>query len=558
MKQQIKQRYFIQYLGIFAILFAIIITKTSCKKNDLLTSKTSSQQQVDINKFFNLPSNINPAVAKIAAELARQNQVSGFISQIANTAGFPVWDKSTVSLLKDDTRNLNSLLQAYQSSNTCVLIPMVLDDANIVNAFIAATIINDSVTIRLYYRNDYKAYPFQANQSANGITTAEEFVSQMMLFDNAVFGYTTFQIKDKRLFHNNTVYSDTTNAKIKIELNKNEPTSSGNNLISCTEDTYTISTCTTPNAGQCSGGCDYCGFPVCWLITWTQEHCIDIHGNGGSGGWPSIPPNYPGGGGSGGDNPTGNCKVGGLILDGFAPPNPCNPPGGGNPLPPILPPINTYNPCDTLIKYAVGNDFNVMLQDLMGKLNSNKEEMYIFHNPLIPNSPNNSITLHVGQPNEFEVLPPSDNYFQGAWGLFHNHYKNQDSASLIFSAGDMEVFANIITDTSFYNVNYKRFMMGVVADSGANYILMVNNITQFRNWVTNSSVFGLENVFGPAFKLANLTQLNLPISKAETEKRFLTFLAPLGLKLFRGNSSATAWTPIKLNASGTVVETNCL
>jgi hypothetical protein len=87
---------------------------------------------------------------------------------------------------------------------------------------------------------------------------------------------------------------------------------------------------------------------------------------------------------------------------------------------------------------------------------------------------------------------------------------------------------------------------------------MVDNITQLKNWVSNSSVWGLENALGAAYKLAKLTQENLPLSKVETEKRFLNFLAPLGLKLFRGNSNATSWTPIKLNTTGTVVETNCL
>jgi hypothetical protein len=379
MRNQNKQRYLIRYLSIFALLFAIILTKTSCKKNDSLISNDVKNKTVNINQFFNLPSNLNSAVARVANALAKQNEQTGFINELANTAGYPVWGKSAVKLIIDENATTsNSLFEDHKGGDTCILIPMVLQNAKYVNAFISATIIDGNVTMRMYYRNDYKAYPFKASQPSPTITTAEGFASQMMLFDKEVFGYTVFQVKDKRLFHSTTNYSDTAGAKIEIQINNNQPNSGGTNLVYCTETSYTISVCTTPQASQCSGGCDHCGYPVCWEITWTQENCTGGPGNGGGPSWPSAPPTGPGGTGGGptGGGPTG-CLVGGLIENGFAPPNPCNPPGGGNPLPPVTPPAS-HNPCDSLLKYSQGQDFGAIWQLLSNEVPTRRENLYIF------------------------------------------------------------------------------------------------------------------------------------------------------------------------------------
>src|SRR5690606_30339361 len=87
--------------------------------------------------------------------------------------------------------------------------------------------------------------------------------------------------------------------------------------------------------------------------------------------------------------------------------------------------------------------------------------------------------------NQFSVYPPNENVFQGCWGWFHNHFADADSAGLIFSAGDLNILAEqIIRDSAFFQVDYKRFMIGVVADSSTQYILMVEDLTQFATWAT--------------------------------------------------------------------------
>jgi hypothetical protein len=337
-KYQNKNKYFTRYFTLVTLLIGIVFLKISCKKSDTLINNDVTNSKVNTIQFFNLPAGTNSAVARVAKELERQNQKTGFVSTLATQAGFPVWDKSNIRLLKDDTQNSNSLFEDYKDADTCILVPMVLQDAKYVNAFISATIVDDSITMRMYYRNDYKAYPLKASRPSPSVTTAEDFAIQMMALDKDVFGYTKFAVEDKRLFLNPSHAKDTAHAMVTIELTPPNT----NSLILCTTFEYTISVCT-----GCIGTCDHCGFPTCYSISWSNESCREVGiPGGGGGGWPSAPPSGPGGTGGGGGSTTGggNCVVGGLVQNGFAPPNPCNPPGGGNPLPPATSQSSEINP----------------------------------------------------------------------------------------------------------------------------------------------------------------------------------------------------------------------
>lgn len=543
MRIQNKQRYLIRYLSIFALLISIVIAKTSCKKTDLLTNENSTQLNVRINQFFNLPSNVNPAIARVAKELERQNKKTGFISTLATQAGFPVWDKSSVKLINNNSTNSNSLLEDYEGSDTCILIPMVLIDANHVNAFISATIIDDSVTMRMYYKNDYKAYPFKATQPATGITTAEEFASQMILFDNAVFGYTTFQVKDKRLFHSTTNYSDTTGAKIEIKINDKQPTNGSNNLVYCTVQEYTASYCTTPDDDRCRGGCDNCGFPICWTVIWTQEHCTGGPGNGGGSGWPSSPPSGPGGTGGGG-GPTGgggNCVVGGLIIEGWAPPNPCYPPTGGNPLPPItLPPLN---PCNFILQLQQDTAFMNKVKQLNRNqaFNLNYETGYT-----VNNRQTKDYVFKQGLPNAASIdwnIP----YGTKVDGFMHCHYGGYRGLNNVFSADDIVYMARALVKGYVRDTANLFFIVTNKNDNP--YLVKVNNVAKFivfaKKIVGNS---------GDDQKKQNnfINRFNNKLNYGYFDKNTVNFLRMLesevgnGLVLFRANDETTRWSKLRL------------
>jgi hypothetical protein len=195
------------------------------------------------------------------------------------------------------------------------------------------------------------------------------------------------------------------------------------------------------------------------------------------------------------------------------------------------------------------------LNELKNQVPTRHENMYIFNDLFLPTSP---VTEVLGAENVFSVYPPNESSFVGSSGWFHNHFADADSASLIFSAGDLNILADqIVRDSATFQLNYKKFMIGCVADSNANYILMVDDLAKFKTWAMNP-LRSNELLVELQFNAMGLNQAQLPLSKAETEKRFLKVIKDAGLKLFRGNANFTVWTPIKLNASETnVVEIGC-
>ena len=186
---------------------------------------------------------------------------------------------------------------------------------------------------------------------------------------------------------------------------------------------------------------------------------------------------------------------------------------------------------------------------LKAQVPTRQEHLYIFNNLLETISPTNPVYLAEGVENEFAVYPDTENKFVGCRGWFHNHFADEDSSGLIFSAGDLNILAEqIVRNNDFYQADYKKFMIGVVADSGAQYILMVDDINQFTSWVTN--IFIDENIIEIAFNGVGLNINNLPLPIAETERRFLTVIKNAGLKLFRGSDNFQTWTPIALTNNG--------
>ena len=190
----------------------------------------------------------------------------------------------------------------------------------------------------------------------------------------------------------------------------------------------------------------------------------------------------------------------------------------------------------------------MLFQALKDEVPSRKENLFIFNNLLEPNSP---ITLVQGADNVFGVYPAVDTVFKNRWGWMHNHFADEDSASLIFSAGDLNILADqIIRDSASFHLDYKRFMIGVVADSNTQYVLMVDDLNKFATW---ANTFSNEYLISVSYGAEKLSQASLPLSVAETEKRFLKVIQNAGLKLFRGSSDFTTWTPLSLIRNGATV-----
>lgn len=536
-----------------------------CTKFDFSPELNRTNDKLNPSDFFVAKSPSKPATQKVINFLKLRNETKEFVTKFANDNGYPVWNK-TLEINAPHKSNG----EIYQSSfsnisgnnnDTIVYIPIVLSGQNAVNGFIKA-IVNDSILVSFSLGQDYKNYPFD-NSSAND--GASQFSSFIMMLDHEVFGHTEFRILDKRLF--NLQSSHPNNTTVKIKLNNIDSANSLNaNLMS-----GTTSVCWVVQTAASAGGTCTCGSGGCWC--WDgptgvgccgAQVCIDFEiGSGNEP--PGWPPENTGGGSTGGTSGSGPgiphlypCDPSLTPVDFSLSANPlppCPPPGSGSgfvPDPPIPP--SPHNPCDTINKYSQGNNFQGMMQLLKDEVPTRKENMFIFGNTLIAGSP----ILHIpGKADEFKVYPDNENLFVGSWGWFHNHFADADSAGLIFSAADVNMLAEqVVRDVSYFQVDYKKYMIGVVADSNANYILMVDDIIQFRSW---AAIYSNEKLVEATFQGQSLNQKYLPLSKAETEKRFLLALRFSGLKLFRGSSDFQTWTPIKLHANqNSVIISNCL
>jgi hypothetical protein len=475
-------------------------------------------------KFFSLPQNASTAMLRVAAEMKNRNLKEEFVTTFVKNNGYPIWDK-VIENKTELANNFNSFTSVV-GADTIFILPIVPSGANYVSSFIYAKL-NGTVTLDLYRGGDYSLYSF--NNVPTDSINADKAAVQIMVLNKLVFGYTKFIINDSRIF---SPTNATTNQQGRFA------TVLGSNTTNCTTCIYWV-------CSVCGGTGANCPQPGLHTSCF-QGFCVGGTNNG-TGGIFTGPGNPTTGGGPEPPPTPFPCPS---SQNRSTDPPVCSP----SPIPPVLPwdTVNVVNPCDTLNKYAQSPYFQALFQNLKQEIPTRHENMYIFKDLINP--PANSIIPVVGNNNEFGVFPPDTSIFKNSWGWFHNHFAS-DSAGLNFSAGDVNEFAQqLVRNSTYYQIDYTHFMVGVTCDSNANYILMVENINNFTNWA-NSSNHNNYEMMEILFGAAGLNQEALPISVTETEKRFLNILNFSGLKLFRGSADFTTWTPIKLNAEGTAVIT---
>lgn len=328
-------------------LVCLVFIFNACKKNDF----NQNNPHTTLKDFFALPTNTNPTVARVAAELKKQNDNKEFIDAFTKLYGYAIWDKAFTLIpaanspvIPGSQSGLSTTISisGNGSTDTTVLVPLVEEGATYVSAFISAKI-NDTVVMRLYRNSDYLRYPYKTSTPSN-YTTAEEFALRMMLFDNAVFGYTRFIINDKKLFNGIVPLPDTSKDIRVIDLGTGMIPAATNfaaQICVTHETTVTSHICNTPDHPNCIPTCDNCGFPLCYNYTQSHSETICVPtggGGGGSNGWPTSPPPPPptgGGGSGGGGGQPGGCPFAPELINSVVPPiGDCG--SIPNPWPPIV------------------------------------------------------------------------------------------------------------------------------------------------------------------------------------------------------------------------------
>lgn len=190
-------------------------------------------------------------------------------------------------------------------------------------------------------------------------------------------------------------------------------------------------------------------------------------------------------------------------------------------------------------------DFKAKLEYLKLKTSQNFEEGFYYMNDDFGNISYNPIQGLPGAHLIDYTISETIN------GFMHTHF---DGGYSIFSPGDLAQFYALYTGGAVRDVD--TFSMQVITSQGTVYSLAIEDEAKFD--VFGSLLLFSEpnaRVFYGSFGLAETN------SNMDNEANFLNFLnfqGGSGLKLFKGDiNNLNSWTPIGLNGSGEVVNSNC-
>lgn len=524
-------------------MLAGLLLFITCRKMDYSPRGANGPSLNSItDKFFNSHRSNDPTEKALIDYLKRINEKDKFVETTVKHIGFPRWDKiltPSFSRYAGRTESDSSAITYY--------IPFVRDSQNYVNASMAIRTTPSDTTFS--YLCDWQYSQLQ-NNTASYQDTAEYFAIFFMTLDKSVFGYNRFNITDKNLFKNGN------NEARFITLSN--PNSNRNNLaellmpIEVCQSTNTYYTvCAYPGHPRCTPNCDECWECTAVLqLTYCWTEWVDDGSGGGSGG-NTGGTGGTGGGSSGGSTPPPCPNTPAARTENVT--NPCT--GGWTPDPNTGTANYSNNPCTVVDSLLKTNSYPQLLNNLRDSTPIHHEIGYSF---TLPDTSNNTHTYYAGQGSLAVNIDPTS----PVDGIMHNHY---DTAGrhLIFSAEDITYLAQLFVRNEISDL--KTFTFTLVTDSTA-YILMISDSTKFRNFVnawlnTDKHMENFGTIFYDTYNVAGNG-----LTVAQKEKNFLDVLKKamqfasqdgIGLKLFRGNSDMTIFSPIKLNSNGQVRPDPC-
>ncbi len=186
-----------KYLLYLLLSISAIVLFFACRKTELQpeVQKEIAKQNKQYERFFTVPASA-PAQAKAVAEaIKKQNEKYGFLSSVIKSSGYPVWEKTKVVT---PGLGLTSGRTAADSAYEVVYVPFVLDSGKRTNAVLSVKMGASDSTYRLLPLNRYWLLGYDTSDHAKW--NARSAFTLFATFDNSVFGYTKFFIKDTALF----------------------------------------------------------------------------------------------------------------------------------------------------------------------------------------------------------------------------------------------------------------------------------------------------------------------------------------------------------------------
>lgn len=197
-----------------SIILMLLTTMTfwSCRKE--MNDVKYNGVEPTVEKFFPKNVKVKPEIKRVFDYLKKKNVENGFVEKFALKEGFALWNKAVVFYSKK-----NVLYRGDSSSVTpyYIKIPLAETDEPLVKGFLLARV-TDQIQLLLVRGNAYEGLP---NGSINDSTlNAEDLAVQIMLLNKKIYGFSSFELLDEKLFNSNLTAG--TNETLKINDSKLE------------------------------------------------------------------------------------------------------------------------------------------------------------------------------------------------------------------------------------------------------------------------------------------------------------------------------------------------
>lgn len=201
---QNKNKYRIGYLAIFALLIAMVLLKTSCKKNNVTNNEEKNYDpKVIESKFFQYNAPISKESKSVYDYLYNINQQSPFAIETAKKIGYPLWNKVLHKRSKAKNIAGRDNLGGSSGDTLISIIPFVKVNDTVVNDVLIVKS-TDADTFHYFVCDwQYSQYTNTPNTPNTEYDAAEKFSFFFLAVNKEVFGYDIFTVTDSSLFSTN-------------------------------------------------------------------------------------------------------------------------------------------------------------------------------------------------------------------------------------------------------------------------------------------------------------------------------------------------------------------